>query len=733
MLDLHTLNREQLAAVLTTEGPLLVLAGAGSGKTRVITYRLAHLVEKGVSPKNILCVTFTNKAAFEMKERAKKLIGKSIRGATISTFHALGSKILREYGEKVGLRPGFTISDSADQMGTLRRILRQLRIDDRRFDPKLIMATIGRAKNAGLDAAKFRASNGELPGPSLGPGEELPDDEYKVATIEAYDRYEDALRAQNVVDFDDLLLLTEKLLASDQETLTKLRRRWRYLMIDEYQDTNGAQFELMRLIAGETRNLCVVGDDDQSIYGWRGADITNILRFTQRFPGAATVKLETNYRSTGHILTVANAIIEKNPHRHDKRLRPAAGPGEPIKVVAMDDEDAEADQVAAMILSLIAGGTAPRDVAVLYRSNVQSRAFELAFRRAHVPYRVVGGMDLFDKKEIKDALAYLKVLDNPEDEQSLRRILNYPPRGIGDTTVEKIDDWARKRDLTLGDGLLKVDEIPGLSPKAADAISTFMQLLAEHRKLLGKRKISTVAKKLLDAVKLEDALFQSSDSAQTSSRRVENVREILKQIERFEHHAKNDARKAAGEAPLPEPEAVASSDDDELDELLANDHGPATLSGFLSDLALSGWEDGSTKEERNDQVVLSTIHASKGLEWPHVFIVGAEEDLLPHARTVEGEGGVDEERRLAYVAVTRAREHLRVSWAQTRTRWGRIWPRKRSRFLDDLPEGAVVYEGELKVERTEEEKVAIAKEWRARIRAQLGISSEPAPDGAKPR
>lgn len=728
-LDLGTLNREQLQAVLTTEGPLLVLAGAGSGKTRVITYRLAHLVACGVSPKNILCVTFTNKAAFEMRDRAKKLVGKSMRGATISTFHALGSKILREHGDAVGLRKGFTISDGADQLGTLRRILRNLRIDDRRFDPKLIMATISRAKNAGLDAAGLRAAGGVLPGPSpMSAGDGLPDDEYRVATIEAYDRYESALRAQNIVDFDDLLLLTEKLLARDTAVLERLRRRWRYVMIDEYQDTNGAQFELIRAISGETRNLCVVGDDDQSIYGWRGADISNILRFAQRFPGAATVKLETNYRSTGNILAVANAVISKNPNRHDKTLRPAAGQGGPVKIVAMEDEDKEADEVAAAILSLTAGGVAARDIAVLFRSNVQSRPLELAMRRAGVPYRVVGGMDLFDRKEIKDTLAYLKLVDNPEDEQSLRRIINFPPRGIGDTTLERVDDWARANDLSLHQGLERADEVPGLSAKAADAIAGFVRMMGEHRKLLGKRKPSTIARKLLDAAGLEAALLETTDSGATASRKVDNVREIVRQIERYETRTKTAAKRDALEggelfASFAERSQPVEEDEDDDDDLRLDGPEPATLGGFLADIALAGWEDGSSKQDKDDQVVLSTIHAAKGLEWHHVFVVGAEEELLPHARTVDGEGGVEEERRLAYVAVTRAREHLSISWAESRTRWGRIVPRKRSRFLDELPEEAVeIREGALRPERSAEEKDAIAKDWRAKIRAQLGIT-----------
>jgi ATP-dependent DNA helicase Rep/DNA helicase-2/ATP-dependent DNA helicase PcrA len=461
---------------------------------------------------------------------------------------------------------------------------------------------------------------------------------------------------------------------------------------------------LMKLISGEVRTLCVVGDDDQSIYGWRGADIQNILRFDRHFPGAKVVKLETNYRSTGNILSVANAIIEKNESRHDKRLKPIAGPGDPVKIVSVEDDDKEAELVANTVAELIAGQALPKDVAVLFRSNVQSRPVELAFRTAGVPYRVAGGMDLFDKKEIKDLVAYLRVLDNPDDEQSLRRIVNYPPRGIGDTTIEKIDQWGRELGLSLYASLERVDEVPGVSGKGSDAVAAFMALLKEHKSLLDRRKPSTVIRKLIEAIGIEDVLFASSDSGGVAGRRVENVREIVRQLERFEERSKKKSGRQ----------------EDELEED-APDEG-ATLSGFLADLALGARDDGTTREERDDQIVLSTIHAAKGLEWHHVFLVGAEEDLLPHARTIEGDGEIEEERRLAYVAVTRARAALTVTWAGTRTKWGRILPRQRSRFLDELPEECVVHlEDQVEYARTEEERDAVAQKYMASIRAKLGL------------
>ncbi|MCC7386026.1 MAG: UvrD-helicase domain-containing protein [Deltaproteobacteria bacterium] len=715
MLDLETLNREQREAVLTTEGPLLVLAGAGSGKTRVITYRLAKLIQDGIKPRQILAVTFTNKAAWEMRVRARNLVGKSLRGATLSTFHALGVRILRDHVEQAGLRAGFTITDAGDQVGTIRRILRDLRIDDRKFDAKRILSAISRAKNAGLDAGAFRERIEELSIP------ELKDDDYRLAAIECYARYERSLRAQNVVDFDDLLLLTQRLLERDAEVLEKLRRRWHFLMIDEYQDTNGAQLTLMRLLAGDRQNLCVVGDDDQSIYGWRGADIENILRFGQHFPKAKVIKLETNYRSTGNILAVANAIIEQNTRRHDKRLRPAADLGSKVRVVAADDEEAEAAMIAEAINDLSAGGAVPSEIAVLFRSNVQSRPVELALRTAGIAYRVVGGMDLFERREIRDLLGYLRLLDNPDDEQSLRRIINYPPRGIGDGSLEKIDDWARERGLPLQDGLAQVYEIEGVSPKAADAITTFLALMDEHRKLLRRRKIGTVARKLVEAIAIESALLGSSDSPSVSARRVDNVRDILKLIDRYEERKKSErARNAVLTAPPPtevdgvEVDLGPADDDEPLEE--------ATLTGFLGDLALGARDEGGSRKDRDDQVLLSTIHAAKGLEWKHVFLIGVEEELMPHARTVDVDGEVEEERRLAYVAVTRARQRLTASWARSRTRYGRIVPRERSRFLEGLPEDAVeYYDGEVKEARTVEEKEEIAQSYMAQIRARLGL------------
>ena len=705
MLDLSGLNREQLEAVVTTEGPLLVLAGAGSGKTRVITYRLAQLVRKGVHPTAILCLTFTNKAAHEMRERARHLVGKSLRGTTISTFHALGARILRANPEAVGLRKGFTITDSAEQIGTLRRILRTLRIDDRKFDPKRIMVLISHAKNAGIDAAEFRRLEGSLP--HL-PEVDQEDDDYQLASIEVYERYESALIAQNVVDFDDLLLLCLRLLEQNDEVRLRLQNRWQYLMVDEYQDTNGAQLELLRSLTGERKNLCVVGDDDQSIYGWRGADIRNIRSFQRHFSGAQRVMLLTNYRSTGHILSVANAIIEQNPDRYDKRLRAASHDGEPVRVSAVEDEDTEAEEVASRVLSLTASGVSPGDIAVLFRSNVQARPIELALRAAHVPYRVVGGMDLFDRKEVKDAIAYLRVLHNPDEEQALRRIVNWPTRGIGDTTLRKVDGWGRDHQMSLLESLERIEEVEGLSHRSVGAARGLLTLFDDHRQLLKRQKPSTVARKLLAAVGVETALFAASDDASSAERRVENVRVIIRQLERYEQRTKQKIK-----------EDVSEDVDDPSSDLAPELDG-ASLEGFLADLALTGFEDARRSEDRNDQVILSTIHAAKGLEWPHVFLVGWEEELLPHRRTLADGTELAEERRLAYVAVTRAKAHLTITWAKHRTRFGQSVERKPSRFLDGLPDESVVrLDGQVRPPKTEDEERAVARDWMAKIKADL--------------
>ena len=711
MLDLSGLNHAQLEAVVTHEGPLLVLAGAGSGKTRVITHRLAHLISQGVPPRNILCLTFTNKAANEMKERARHLVGRSLRGATLSTFHALGVRILRRFGERIGLRPTFGISDAGDQLGVIRQILRRLRIDDRRFDAKKILAGIGWAKNAGLGAGQLETA--EIP--------ELiaPDDEYALAIVEVYRRYQEGLQIQNVVDFDDLLLRTAELLRAHEDVRAQLSEQWRYVMVDEYQDTNLAQFDVLRRLVDPHHNLCVVGDDDQSIYGWRGADVRNILGFESHFPGAKRVVLDTNYRSTGSILATANAVIAENPGRFEKELVAAAGQGDKVAVIAAESDEEEAEEIANRVVRLESEGAALSDVAVLYRSNIQSRPLQMALRHAHIPYRVVGGMDLFDRRELKDALAYLRWLANPQDEQSLRRILNVPPRGIGATAVERVEDWAREEGLQFQEALERTGDVPDLPPRSKAAMDAFVALMAKQRKRLSRVKASTVVKRVLEEVGFEAYLMQASDDLGVVERKVDNVRDLVRQLERFERRRRGGGQEPEDEDPEAPTEHAPEAALDAEGEI---ETGAGALPLFLSDLALLGFEEApAPTQEPKQAVTLSTVHAAKGLEWPHVFLVGAEEELLPHRRVTAGEGTVEEERRLVYVAVTRARSRLTVSYAKHRNRFGRVVPRQPSRFLDDFPEEHVHRWDRGGEERSEEQKEATAQAWRAKIRAQLGL------------
>ncbi|MEM1025809.1 MAG: UvrD-helicase domain-containing protein [Myxococcota bacterium] len=710
MLDLSGLNHAQLEAVVTHEGPLLVLAGAGSGKTRVITHRLAHLISQGIPPHAILCVTFTNKAAYEMKARARHLVGRSLRGATLSTFHALGVRILRRFGHRIGLQPTFGISDAGDQLGVVRQILRRLRIDDRRFDAKKILAGIGWAKNAGLGTEALEEA--EIP--------ELvaPDEEYALALVEVYRRYQEGLQVQNVVDFDDLLLRTAELLRAHEDVRAHLSAQWRYVMVDEYQDTNLAQFDVLRRLVEPHHNLCVVGDDDQSIYGWRGADVRNILGFESHFPGAKRVLLDVNYRSTGAILATANAVIAQNPTRFEKHLVAAAEEGEKVAVIAAEGEEDEAEEVANRIVRMEAEGVQLSDVAVLYRSNVQSRPLQMALRHAHLPYRVVGGMDLFDRRELKDALAYLRWLANPQDEQSLRRILNVPPRGIGATAVQRVENWAREEGLQFSEALEKSDAVPELSQRARAAIEGFLRLMAKQRRRLSRVKASTVVKRVLEEVGFEAFLRQASDDFSVVERKVDNVRDLVRQLERFE-------RRRSGSQVVDGPEDDAETEqaqESALDPEAEVETDAGALPLFLSDLALLGLEEApAPTQEPQQAVTLSTVHAAKGLEWPHVFLVGAEEELLPHRRVTAGEGTVEEERRLVYVAITRARERLTVSYAKNRNRFGQIVPRQPSRFLDDFPEDHVHRWDRGGEERSEDQKEATAQAWRAKIRSQLGL------------
>ena len=637
MLDLSTLNPPQRQAVTTTEGPLLVLAGAGSGKTRVIAHRVAYLLLQGVDPDAVLCVTFTNKAAAEMRERVVALAGPAGVDVFVSTFHAFGLWLLSREHEAAGLPRRFAICDAGDQLALVKRCMREVSIDDRRFDAHRVLGMLSRAKNQGQRRIAVKEA---------GQG-----DDYDLVAAEVQPRYQRALRAMRAVDFDDLIARPVELMGKEKAVRERLRRRFRYLLVDEYQDTNAAQLELLRLLAGKPANVCAVGDDDQAIYGWRGAEVRNILRFEKHFPGAREVRLEQNYRSTGRILACANAVIAKNPARRAKTLFTAAGEGEKVRVLSLPDEEEEARFVAEEIARGRAGGRPWSHFAVLYRLNALSRPFEEAFREASVPHAVHGGPAFFDRAEVRDLLAYLKLCVQPEDDVSLSRIVNVPARGIGDASLERVHDFAIARKVPLHAALRRASEVAELPRGAAERIAAFVDLIDRYQVRFREGDPAETARALVAEVDLYSHARGSVQSLEAGARKVEGIDGLLRSLEGF-------ARRGARQG----------------------------LAAWLKRLALDSREEEDPSPEGG--VSLMTLHAAKGLEFPVVFLVGAEEDYLPCAG-IQGEPrDLEEERRLAYVGITRARELLYLTRAQARTRRGKAQPRTPSRFLAELPAGA---------------------------------------------
>jgi len=640
VIDLSTLNAPQREAVTTTEGPLLVLAGAGSGKTRVIAHRVAWLLVQGVQPERVLAVTFTNKAAEEMKERVCALAGPPGRAVFVSTFHSFGLWLLQQEHRAAGLPRRFGICDAGDQAALVKRCMREVNVDDRAFDARRVLFLVSSAKNALQKGVKVRPE---------GQG-----DDYDLVAAEVFPRYQAGLRAQRAVDFDDLIALPVELLRSDAALRAKYQERFRYLLVDEYQDTNRCQLELLKLLAGERRNVCAVGDDDQAIYGWRGAEVKNILRFDRHFPGAKEVRLEQNYRSTGRILACANGVIAKNPHRKSKQLWTSAGEGAPVKVAALAGEEEEARHVADRIVRGRAEGRPWSHFAVLYRLNAQSRPIEEALREASVPYRVSGGPAFFDRAEVRDLLAYLKVCVQREDDVSLSRIVNVPARGLGDATLERVYAFATARGVPLFEALRRSGEVPDLPRGAADRMLAFVDLVDRYAFAFDRQPIGEVARRLVAEVDLYAHARAGVKSAEAAQRKVEAIESMLRSIEGWASRT--------GKKP--------------------------TLPNYLAKLALDSRQD--EDEDERDGVALMSLHAAKGLEFPVVFLIGVEEDLLP-CSGIQGEArDLDEERRLAYVGITRAREELHLTRAQARTKRGKLEPRTPSRFLQDLPEGAFV-------------------------------------------
>jgi DNA helicase-2/ATP-dependent DNA helicase PcrA len=641
VIDLSTLNPPQREAVTTTEGPLLVLAGAGSGKTRVIAHRVAWLMLRGTAPEAILAMTFTNKAAAEMKERIRALRGGGGGDPFVSTFHSFGLWLLQQEHGRAGLPRRFAICDAGDQLAAVKRCMRDVRVDDRAFDAHRVLFRISAAKNELARGVRVRPA---------GQG-----DDYDLVAAEVFPRYQAALRARRAVDFDDLIALPAALLRDDEALRRKYQERFRYLLVDEYQDTNRCQLELLKLLGGAHGNVCAVGDDDQAIYGWRGAEVKNILRFDRHFAGTREVRLEQNYRSTGNILACANAVIARNPHRKAKSLWTSAGAGEPVRVAALAGEEEEARFVADELVRRRGLGRPWSDCAVLYRLNAQSRALEEALREASIPYHVQGGPSFFERAEVRDLLAYLKVCAHPADDASLARIVNVPARGIGDASLERLHAWAAERGVGLGAALGRAVEIPDLPRGAAEGMRGLAALLERYRAAFRSGSIHETARRLVAEIDLHAHLRTTVKSAEAAQRKGEAVEALLRSMEAW------SARGRAGSGPA--------------------------LHAYLARLALDSREEDA---EDGDAVRLMTLHAAKGLEFPVVFLVGVEEDLLPCAG-IQGEArDLEEERRLAYVGITRAREQLFLTHARARTKRGKPVPRTPSRFLAELPAGAFV-------------------------------------------
>jgi DNA helicase-2/ATP-dependent DNA helicase PcrA len=634
---LADLNPAQREAVLTTEGPLLVIAGAGSGKTRVLTYRVAHLINAiGAKPNEILAITFTNKAAGEMRERLDHLLGVRARAIWILTFHAACGRILRREAQRLGYKSSFTIYDQADQLRLVKSCLEQLDRDPKRFTPRGIHSVISRAKNELVGPAEYKERVSSF---------------YDQTVAEVYELYQRRLFTSNAVDFDDLLYLTVDVLERFPEARERWQKAFRYVLVDEYQDTNHAQYRLLQLLAGEHRNVCAVGDPDQSIYAFRGADINNILDFERDFPGTRTIALEQNYRSTNAILRAANAVIENNRERKPKNLFSELGEGEPVEAIEVEDEHAEARFVAARIASLVEEGYSANDVAVFYRTNAQSRVLEDVLVRQGIAYQVIGGPRFYERAEIKDAIAYLQVLDNPFDAVSLMRIANKPRRGIGDSSIARLVTFADAQGISLWDALPRADEAGvGAAPlKAVKALHTLLaSLMSQAQELPVPELIERVFERsgYLDTLEAERTIEAQG--------RIENLQELV---------------------------GVAR-------EWLDNTQEPS-LSGFLQEISLYSDQDAIRGD--GSLVTLMTLHNAKGLEFAAVFVLGMEEGIFPHSRSIE-EQGIEEERRLAYVGMTRAKERLTLLHASSRSLWGSRAYNLPSRFLDELPEVGVVRE-----------------------------------------
>ena len=633
---LDALNEPQRQAVMATDGPLLILAGAGSGKTRVLTHRTAYLIEEcGVNPYNIMAITFTNKAAGEMRERIDQMVGYGSESIWVCTFHSTCVRILRRYIDRLGFGTNFTIYDSDDQKTLMKDICKRLEIDTKMYKEKMFLSAISSAKDELIDPIEFetRAAG----------------DYVKRNQAQVYREYQQALKQNNALDFDDLIMKTVELFKLDKEVLASYQDRFRYIMVDEYQDTNTAQFELIRLLALKYQNLCVVGDDDQSIYKFRGANIYNILNFEHHFPDATVIKLEQNYRSTQNILDAANAVIANNQGRKEKRLWTDNGAGDKITFEQLDTAAEEADFVARDIARRVRKGEYQyKDCAILYRTNAQSRLFEERFITANIPYKIFGGVNFYARKEVKDLLAYLKTIDNGQDDLAVRRIINIPKRGIGAASINKVALYAQEQEISFYDALCVAEQVPGLG-KAAAKIRPFVLFIQSMK---AKAKLLSVADLLQEVIETTGYVRElEAEGTDEAEARIENIDEL---ISKAVDYAEGE------EAP--------------------------TLNGFLENVALVA--DIDSFDENSDYVVLMTLHSAKGLEFPNVYLAGLEDGLFPSYMSITSDNSqaeIEEERRLAYVGITRAKKNLTITSARVRMVRGQTQYGKVSRFVREIP------------------------------------------------
>lgn len=651
---LDALNEPQRQAVMATDGPLLILAGAGSGKTRVLTHRTAYLIEEcGVNPYNIMAITFTNKAAGEMRERIDQMVGYGSESIWVCTFHSTCVRILRRYIDRLGFGTNFTIYDSDDQKTLMKDICKRLEIDTKMYKEKMFLSAISSAKDELIDPIEFetRAAG----------------DYAKRKQAQVYREYQQALKQNNALDFDDLIMKTVELFKLDKEVLASYQDRFRYIMVDEYQDTNTAQFELIRLLALKYQNLCVVGDDDQSIYKFRGANIYNILNFEHHFPDATVIKLEQNYRSTQNILDAANAVIANNQGRKEKRLWTDNGAGDKITFEQLDTAAEEADFVARDIARRVRKGEYQyKDCAILYRTNAQSRLFEERFITANIPYKIFGGVNFYARKEVKDLLAYLKTIDNGQDDLAVRRIINIPKRGIGAASINKVALYAQEQEISFYDALCVAEQVPGLG-KAAAKIRPFVLFIQSMK---AKAKLLSVADLLQEVIETTGYVRElEAEGTDEAEARIENIDEL---ISKAVDYAEGE------EAP--------------------------TLNGFLENVALVA--DIDSFDENSDYVVLMTLHSAKGLEFPNVYLAGLEDGLFPSYMSITSDNSqaeIEEERRLAYVGITRAKKNLTITSARVRMVRGQTQYGKVSRFVREIP--PELLSGKIYEPKTKEEPI----------------------------